>query len=350
MALSKQNLDNFLPNGFETENKEGYKANFSDDKIATGYEKDVADIIRGPNLNNLLDKIGKNFNVLDGVNKYLNNMPINSIPTVNANNQLDYVDNNFLNKTQITNCILEAPNGVATYSGNTITVKQGLKVLIPNGRNADGTLKNIEYIIQSDITLSGIPFGDKHIISVDTNGVIGIPLYKNVLYSDEIPSTRPSELTYIYSEKENKWYIGTPSKDFAHSELTLIGYLVENGTTITELKTYNPINILKQSDKSEISGWGMPSNKYIDLSLGTSGSPYTAPANGWFTLAKYASSNGQFLQVALQNSIGHRTYAPTGGDLWITSEPVQKGQSATISYTASGNVILFRFYYAQGEV
>ena len=51
---------------------------------------------------------------------------------------------NKLNKQQITNCILEAPNGVYSVSGRTLTIKAGLKVLIPDGRNADGTLKNIE--------------------------------------------------------------------------------------------------------------------------------------------------------------------------------------------------------------
>ncbi len=52
---------------------------------------------------------------------------------------------------KITNCILEAPNGVATLSGLTITVKQGLKFLIPNGRNEDGTLNNIEKTLEQDI-------------------------------------------------------------------------------------------------------------------------------------------------------------------------------------------------------
>ena len=62
MALEKQSLNNFLPDGFETEDKDGYKTNFSDDKISTGFQKDVADILSGPNLNNLIDKVGKNTN------------------------------------------------------------------------------------------------------------------------------------------------------------------------------------------------------------------------------------------------------------------------------------------------
>ena len=89
MALEKKELDNFLPNGFETLNQEGYKENFSEDKIQTGYEKDVPDLVSGPNLNHLIDRIGKNFNVLDGVNKYLNALKIGETPIIDTNNKLN---------------------------------------------------------------------------------------------------------------------------------------------------------------------------------------------------------------------------------------------------------------------
>ena len=90
MALEKQSLNNFLPDGFETEDKDGYKTNFSDDKISTGFQKDVADILSGPNLNNLIDKIGKNTNTTNNYIEYLNNMMINKTPIVDNNNKLNY--------------------------------------------------------------------------------------------------------------------------------------------------------------------------------------------------------------------------------------------------------------------
>jgi hypothetical protein len=90
MALTKKSLNNFLPNGFETQNKEGYKANFTNDRILSGYEKDTLEILSGPNLNNFIDKTGKNFNTLNDLLEYFNEMPIDSFPIVNASNQLDY--------------------------------------------------------------------------------------------------------------------------------------------------------------------------------------------------------------------------------------------------------------------
>lgn len=90
MPLEKQSLNNFLPDGFETNNLEGYKKNFSADKIATGYEKDVIDRVSGPNFNNLLDVLGKNTNVLTNFMDFIKNMPINNIFVVDENNQLAY--------------------------------------------------------------------------------------------------------------------------------------------------------------------------------------------------------------------------------------------------------------------
>ena len=90
MPLEKQSLNNFLPDGFETLNQEGYKENFNEDKIATGFERDVPDIVSGPNLNNLLDNIGKNTNVLTKFMDFIKNMPINNLFAVDENNQLVY--------------------------------------------------------------------------------------------------------------------------------------------------------------------------------------------------------------------------------------------------------------------
>ena len=94
MPLEKQSLNNFLPDGFETNNLEGYKENFSADKIATGYEKDVKDRVSGPNFNNLLDVLGKNTNVLTKFMDFIKNMPVGNIFVVDENNQLVYKDIN----------------------------------------------------------------------------------------------------------------------------------------------------------------------------------------------------------------------------------------------------------------
>ena len=51
----------------------------------------------------------------------------------------------------ITNCIIEAPNGVLSYSGSNVTAYSGLKVLIPDGKNDDGSFKNLEYTLENNV-------------------------------------------------------------------------------------------------------------------------------------------------------------------------------------------------------
>lgn len=138
MAIKKESLNNFLPDGFETLNQEGYKENFSADKISTGYEKDVPDIVSGPNLNNLIDVIGKNTNILNSYVEYLNSLSVNKTPIVDSNNQL--------NSTQIG---LKVYSATETYLLNDlVTTIQDEKVLFYKSlvaSNIGNPLTNTDY-------------------------------------------------------------------------------------------------------------------------------------------------------------------------------------------------------------
>lgn len=87
----------------------------------------------------------------------------------------------------------------------------------------------------------------------------------------------------------------------------------------------------------------VPSNNYIDLTLGASGSIYTAPANGYVTIA---GDNGVATYLGARGDDGSDIVAN-----WSAQSanfiPVRKGQSFGVAY--SGSVILFRFTYAQGS-
>ena len=349
MPLEKQSLNNFLPNGFETLNQEGYKENFSEDKIATGYEKDVPDIVSGPNLNNLIDVVGKNTNTLNNYVEYLNGMPINNVPTVNKAGQLDYVENSFLNKNQITNCILEAPNGVLTYSGNTITAKQGLKVLIPNGRNTDGTLNNIEYTLENDITKTvTTTYEHQDFIFIKNNGTCFTYGSESIDFYNKL-ADRPAPATGIYKccfvAETNLWYVTTNGSSYEELKMAKLGSYFNNASSqITKLNIDEPINLLKQSDKSEISGWGMPSGKFIDLSVGTSGATYIAPANGYYYTRTYGRS------FYLGNGRTNAEHQPLNSSSYIGATiSVHKGEQISYSYSGGRNDV-FRFIYAEGEV
>lgn len=113
-------------------------------------------------------------------------------------------------------------------------------------------------------------------------------------------------------------------------------------------KTNIVLDNLSSEGKSRVANLAMPSDVFDDLTLGATGSRYTAPANGYFTLAKWASS-GQIVVIESVSN-GCRSFACTSiSECPSATLPVKKGDSVAIYYSASGNVLYFRFVYAKGE-
>lgn len=102
-----------------------------------------------------------------------------------------------------------------------------------------------------------------------------------------------------------------------------------------------------KTDMQQASGAGMPSGKYIDLTLGASGSTYTAPANGWLQCACTGTAGSTFFELT-NNYIS--CCASYNGGWGRASMPVSKGMVITVYY--GGNNFtkqLFRFTYAEGS-
>lgn len=101
-----------------------------------------------------------------------------------------------------------------------------------------------------------------------------------------------------------------------------------------------------KTDMLQASGASMPSNRYIDLTLGASGTAYTAPANGWviFTFWNVTKTGylNIFARMQLQNTISY-----TGGTVNVYV-PVSKGETFKCNYDVTGSNLL-RFYYAEGS-
>jgi len=103
---------------------------------------------------------------------------------------------------------------------------------------------------------------------------------------------------------------------------------------------------------SKSAGWAMPSDVYDDLTLGASGSTYTAPANGWFYFNKTANSSlsSDFKYIALYSSSGLGCDQNGAYQFSLTAVvPVKKGDVVTASYNATGNTNHFKFIYAEGS-
>lgn len=208
------------------------------------------------------------------------------------------------------------------YIGSTVFALPGVKGLIPDGRNEDGTLKNIEWIINNVITRTFTSTGKNYKLVCDGNSVG----FSTEFYYNDISN-------YV----ENS---GTKASTSIFSSCDLTSGVISNFTPKTVF------HALDWNDKGTIAGFGMPSDRYIDLTLGASGTSYKAPANGYVLLMKVGNQN-QYAQIAC-GIIILNTSPYNGGivSIWL---PVKKGNSFTVNYDLSGSTNFFRFYYAEGE-
>lgn len=213
------------------------------------------------------------------------------------------------------------------YIGSTVFALPGVRGLIPDDRNADGTLNSVPVIIQSvQLTERADTFNQAFLV-VKNDGTLGV--YEGNFYNEEENYNRSGA-----GSIQNVCRVGT---------LTLTSGVISN---------FNPKNTFQAVDRNDstwLSGLGMPSNKYIDLTLGASDSTYIAPANGLFLLNKStAGSSYQYINIYINGVVRDKTVA-TAAHENVVSASVKKGDIAKVSYVAGGSTNLFRFYYAEGE-
>lgn len=98
------------------------------------------------------------------------------------------------------------------------------------------------------------------------------------------------------------------------------------------------------------SSWGMPTGQYIDLTLGASGTAYTAPADGYYAIDKKAGVSGVFLDI--NNTTSHiriTAQATDAGNWQRVFVPARKGDIVEVTYNSTGTTNMFRFIYAQKD-
>lgn len=218
------------------------------------------------------------------------------------------------------------------YMGSTIFALPGVKGLIPNGRNADGSLKNIEFETSS-VLISTLTGSNR--------------TFAGIVYSGGNLSLYRGAKTNITYDKNSNYNIDIPNNS-TWSMLPI-------ANTIGDISLFTPktsFHALDYNDSSTIAGWAMPSSKYISLTLGASGTEYTAPANGWACIQKKATAVSQFLTIYRtgQNSLGSYADASASATQALRGYiPVEKGHNFVVVYTVAGSTQQFIFIYAEGE-
>ena len=124
------------------------------------------------------------------------------------------------------------------------------------------------------------------------------------------------------------------------------------GDTVQDASLINAGAVLGQlatkTNSVEAAEASMPSGKYVDLTLGASGSTYTAPANGWVYCVGKTTASSSYISVDIPNTFCGINGIAANQDLTLNQIAVEAGTVFGVRY---GNVTLtlLRFVYAQGD-
>ncbi|MBR4891081.1 MAG: hypothetical protein IKU15_07335 [Clostridia bacterium] len=244
-------------------------------------------------------------------------------------------------------------NGIG-YIGSTVWVDKGVKGLIPDGRNADGSLKNIEWTNSSFSVLTHGTSDSSGAIQAVRIGQDGMGWYRtHTTYWQEEEPVAMSGLQRWYKPSDNIWRERNASNAWYNVQPVLLSeYTVTKGV-ISDFNPKETFMAVDYNGKAEISAWSMPSSRYINLTLGASGTTYTAPANGWFYLVKTSSAANQYLNLYNKTAcwLGMGCNSSASGQQIRVYVPVKKGDGAYVSYTMGGSNTTydgFSFIYAEG--
>ena len=184
-------------------------------------------------------------------------------------------------------CIITVSNGAISsidqvfnglgYIGSTVFVLPGVKCLIPNGRNEDGTLKNITYTTSTIQIRTNTNTYTKTPIILTSSGTI-VETNDPVIYSQYLPTPGTTyERCYVISE--NQWYAHTANANWAKSFLVVLGYQKRSSGTISNFEPRPAFHAVDYSDFKPVQD-----HSVIAFQKPTSSNGYTwyrKYADGW---------------------------------------------------------------------
>lgn len=134
---------------------------------------------------------------------------------------------------------------------------------------------------------------------------------------------------------------------------------------ITQTAGLNQEDFLKKADtdlgnldtdgKAFIPKMAMPSMKFDNMTLSTSGTEYTMPADGYLFVGKSSSAAGQYISFVVKDATTSTTIyqvlttAQGNGSFETLFIPVASGAKVSVTYNLGGSTSYFRFIYAKGS-
>ena len=216
------------------------------------------------------------------------------------------------------------------YIGSTVFALPGVKVLVPNGRNDDGSLKSQLFELTTVLTSSYHYSNEMQYFGFNRTDGVGAFKIR----------------TTIYDEAKNTFSF-SPNTQSTLPTCVLCGIVTYSSETISYFKPFSVAHAVDYNDSEYIAHCATPGTRYTNLTLGASAAAYTAPADGYFALAATFNTNGYLYIYRSGARIG--TTLPYSANYWVDSSIfVSKGDVIIIQYNGTASVQSFIFIYTNG--
>lgn len=241
------------------------------------------------------------------------------------------------------------------YMGSTAFALPGVKYQFADGRNSDGTFKSITKTFDKVATTQygyNVKDPDRQPLSIHESGA----LIRTARYF--IQNSQPVYTDSVwYKPETNETFRSNGSGVWSNSKEIIIATNIATNAnfkiTSFEPEIASSINIYARSD---ISGMTMPSGKSIHLTLGSNGTTYLAPANGWFIGNFICSKEGSWFVLEMRAKHTKSFSCAKGNNTEVCAMlPVLEGDSIILGIDSSATFTTdttrqgFYFIYANGE-
>ena len=223
--------------------------------------------------------------------------------------------------------------------GSTIFANKDIKGLIPDGRNADGTLNNRELNSPAVRTVNVGKNQTNFSLVLHNEGLYILGPFNYVA-----SGATPLATGVCYVEATNKLYNNGGQRWWVY----IASFSTDANGRITSLKTKLPFravdynDALLKSDKSEISGWGMPDySAGISVDITTSDKSFTAPCDGLYVTMPYTDGVNYLIVNGVATVYG---YQDTSSGEHVEGVTIPLGKNDVIKWQK--NLYSSKTYYS----
>lgn len=263
-------------------------------------------------------------NILNGETKY------GDLKVIDVTNMVSGVDYSEYWKVDQANMYFVTPTAISNKALSGAVAGNGMTLGLTDGTNYGGL---------GCATVGGNPIALRPVNEYGDNLGTEITGYTPFSASTLLGVTTDSTKSGIIAEQSTAQLYFKVANAVQNLELLDVGEVLE------------AVNNVVPNNSSLISGYGMPSEHYIDLEFGAPSTTYTAPANGYAVLSAKLTSSKHISVHNTSTWVGGTAMFPSGTG-YITGyvfAPCLKGETFLIHHNTPTENIVFRFVYAEGE-